>query len=157
MPRDQHLKESRRIARHKRRRHQNGPLSLKCQKASRDRLAALNDPLLFFGKHNGKRLSEVPTSYLVWLTKNITEPGSLRMEGLMVAIRRFLDTGGNRPAERFNGRRTVARDRKSRKSRKRASSGKPDGSLGYRQVGSGKTPDPAQHPGTMPGEDGAAE
>lgn len=66
------------------------PLSLKARKAARDKLAAMDNPILFFGKYKGQHLSEVPQDYLAWLANNMTDATSLRMEGLMVAVKRYL-------------------------------------------------------------------
>lgn len=133
------------------------PLSLKARKAASNRLAAMDDPKLFSGKYSGRRLSEVPMGYLAWWANNVDPTVSLRMEGLMVAVRRFLgidDTQGGIGRPNGSTAPVPCPGDRTPQTAKAEACGKPDGSLGYRQVDNGTMPVVAHNSGTTPGEDG---
>lgn len=97
MPVDQWKYEENRIAGHKKKGVPGA--TRKAKEASADRLAGMENPKLTFGKHKGKRLSEVPLSYLEWAVSEITpRQGDMIMRSMLTAIKSYLRSAGGRYA-----------------------------------------------------------
>ena len=95
MPKDQWKKEKERQEANRRRSQQpSGGLSRKAQTVIRKRLAKANDPILFFGKYQGKRFSQVPQDYLHWLCRTFKDKQDLspRMDGLVDNLKKRFST-----------------------------------------------------------------
>jgi uncharacterized protein (DUF3820 family) len=48
------------------------------------------NPKMWFGKHSGKLLTEVPINYLKWAAQNVTETHTDKITNNMVEIKKFI-------------------------------------------------------------------